>query len=125
MLGSLVRAALACYDVAVAFGTPFVSGKDSLNNEFSYVDADGQPQTVAIPPSLLITALGQLDDVSRAVSMDLKESGNVVYLVGTTHDELGGSHYALVNDMHGGDVPRVDLEAAPRVFHAVDRKSVV
>jgi phosphoribosylformylglycinamidine synthase len=119
VLGSLVRAALACYDVAVAFGTPFVSGKDSLNNEFSYVDADGQPQTVAIPPSLLITALGQLDDVSRAVSMDLKESGNVVYLVGTTHDELGGSHYALVNDMHGGDVPRVDLEAAPRVFHAV------
>jgi phosphoribosylformylglycinamidine synthase len=119
VLGSLVRSALACYDVAVAFGTPFVSGKDSLNNEFSYVDADGQPQTVAIPPSLLITALGQLDDVSRAVSMDLKEPGNTVYLVGITHDELGGSHYALVNDMQGGDVPRVDLEVAPRVFHAV------
>ncbi|MBT4867032.1 MAG: phosphoribosylformylglycinamidine synthase, partial [Planctomycetaceae bacterium] len=119
VLGSLVRASLACYDVAVAFGTPFVSGKDSLNNEFSYDDADGQRQTVAIPPSLLITALGQLDDVARAVTMDLKEPGNAVYLVGTTHDEMGGSHYALVNDLEGGEVPRVDLDAAPAVFRAV------
>jgi phosphoribosylformylglycinamidine synthase len=119
VLGSLVRASLACYDVAVAFGTPFVSGKDSLNNEFSYDDTDGQRQTVAIPPSLLITALGQLDDVARAVTMDLKEPGNAVYLAGTTHDEMGGSHYALVNDLDGGEVPRVDLDAAPNVFRAV------
>ncbi len=61
--GRLVRAALACHDVAVALGTPFISGKDSLNNEFSYVDAAGRRQTVAIPPSLLISALGQIDDV--------------------------------------------------------------
>ena len=52
-LGSLVRAALACHDLAVALGTPFISGKDSLNNEFSYADDDGQRQTIAIPPSLL------------------------------------------------------------------------
>ena len=64
-LGSLVRAALACHDVALALGTPFISGKDSLNNEFSYTDASGQRQTIAIPPSLLISALGQIDDVSR------------------------------------------------------------
>jgi hypothetical protein len=55
-LGSLVRAALACHDVAVAMGTPFISGKDSLNNEFSYLDADGTKRTIAIPPSLLISA---------------------------------------------------------------------
>src|SRR6202034_1593828 len=59
-LGSLVRAALACRDVAAAWSTPFISGKDSLNNEFSYVDAAGARQTVAIPPSLLISALGQI-----------------------------------------------------------------
>ena len=65
-LGSLVRAAEACRDVAIAFGTPFISGKDSLNNEFRYVDAAGKKQTIAIPPSLLISALGQIDDVRRA-----------------------------------------------------------
>ena len=61
-LGSLVRAALACQDLAVALGTPFISGKDSLNNEFRPRDAQ---QPIAIPPSLLISALGQVDDVGR------------------------------------------------------------
>ena len=57
------------------YGTPFISGKDSLNNEFSYVDADGEQQTIAIPPTLLISALGQVDDVGRCVTMDLKAAG--------------------------------------------------
>ncbi len=118
-LGTLVRAALACKEVAIAFGTPFVSGKDSLNNEFTFTDAAGQKQTVAIPSSLLITALGQLNDVEQAVTMDLKSAGNVVLLVGATANELGGSHYALVNGHEGGAVPRLDLELAPRTFGAV------
>jgi len=118
-LGTLVRAALACKDTAIAFGTPFVSGKDSLNNEFSFVDASGQKQTVAIPSSLLITALGQLDDVEGAVTMDLKEPGNVLLLIGHTANELGGSHFSLVNGLEGGAVPRVVLELAPRIFAVV------
>jgi phosphoribosylformylglycinamidine synthase len=121
VLGSLVRAALACRDVAVAWSTPFISGKDSLNNEFSYADAAGERRTVAIPASLLISALGQIDDVSHAVTMDAKEPGNLVYLVGETHDELGGSHFALVNDLDGGEVPRVNLEKAPGIFAAIHR----
>jgi len=52
--------------LAVALGTPFISGKDSLNNEFRYVDANGEKRILAIPPSLLISALGQIDDVDRA-----------------------------------------------------------
>jgi phosphoribosylformylglycinamidine synthase len=119
VLGSLVRAALGCHDVAVAWSTPFISGKDSLNNEFSYVDSSGRRQTVAIPPSLLISALGQIDDVTGAVTMDAKEAGNLIYLVGRTRVELGGSHFALVNELEGGDAPQVDLTAAPRVFAAV------
>lgn len=120
-LGSLVRAALGCRDVALAFNTPFISGKDSLNNEFSFVDDSGRKQSVAIPPSLLISALGQIADVRQAVSMDLKETGNLLFLVGTTRDELGGSHYTLVNGLSGGSVPHVDLKVAPRVFEAVHR----
>ena len=120
-LGSLVRAALGCHDTAIAFGTPFISGKDSLNNEFSYVDAGGQKQTVAIPSSLLISALGQIDDVRKCVTMDLKSPGNILFLVGVTKNEMGGSHYALVNELTGGAVPHVDLEQAPQVFTAIHR----
>ena len=119
-LGSLVRAALGCKDTAIAFGTPFISGKDSLNNEFSYLDtATGEKRTVAIPSSLLISAVGQVADVRHCVTMDLKQSGNLLYLVGTTRDEMGGSHFALVNHLSGGHVPHVDLELAPRIFAAV------
>jgi phosphoribosylformylglycinamidine synthase len=119
VLGSLVRAALACRDVAVAWSTPFISGKDSLYNEFTYADESGARRTVAIPPSLLISALGQIDDVARAVTMDAKEAGNLVYLVGATRDELGGSHFALVNRLEGGQVPKVDVASAPAIFQAV------
>lgn len=121
-LGTLVRAAMACKEISVAFGTPFVSGKDSLNNEFSYEDADGNRQTVAIPSTLLITALGQMDNVEDAVTMDLKAAGNRLYLIGQTDpQELGGSHFHLVNDSSGGAVPKLNAEenlTTYRTLHA-------
>jgi phosphoribosylformylglycinamidine synthase len=116
-LGSLVRAALACYDVATALGTPFISGKDSLNNEFRPKGAE----PIAIPPSLLISALGQIDDVSHSVSMDLKEAGNYLYQVGVTRDEMGGSHFALVESLSGGEAPRVEPPQALKCFMALHR----
>jgi phosphoribosylformylglycinamidine synthase len=116
-LGSLVLASKACYDVAMAYGTPFISGKDSLNNEF----AAGGGRTISIPPTLLISAIGHVDDVHHCVTMDLKEPGNPVYLVGLTKDELGGSHwYALRNEI-GARVPQVDLKMAPRLFKLVHK----
>jgi len=120
-LGSLVRAALACYDLAVAWRAPFISGKDSLNNEFSYQDESGQKQTIAIPPTLLISAIGQIDDVALAVTMDLKQPGNFLYQVGATKNELGGSHFALVESPSGGHVPVVDLAVAKQTFAALHR----
>jgi phosphoribosylformylglycinamidine synthase subunit PurSL len=117
-LGSLVRAALACYDVATVLGTPFISGKDSLNNEFRPA---GATEPISIPPSLLISALGQVADVSHCVSMDLKEPGNLLYLVGATANELGGSHWALVHGLTGGEVPKVDPPMAKKTFAAMHR----
>jgi phosphoribosylformylglycinamidine synthase len=117
-LGSLVRAALACYDVATTLGTPFISGKDSLNNEFRPL---GAKEPISIPPSLLISALGQVDDVGRCVSMDLKTPGNLLYLVGLTKDELGGSHFSLVEGLSGGEVPKMDAAAAKRTFVAIHK----
>jgi phosphoribosylformylglycinamidine synthase len=121
-LGSLVRAALGCHDTAIAYGTPFISGKDSLNNEFSYVDGADVKRTIEIPPSLLISAIGQIEDVSQAVTMDLKEPGNLLFLVEHgTGAELGGSHYQLVRGMEGGPIPDVDLQNAPQILAAVHR----
>jgi len=115
-LGSLVRAALACHDLALVLETPFISGKDSLNNEFSYTDDSGQKHTIAIPSTLLISAMGQIEDVARCVTMDLKAADNLLYLVGATKDELGGSHFTLVNNLEGGQVPTVDAEVAKQTF---------
>ena len=98
-LGSLVMAAKACRDVAVAYGTPFISGKDSLNNEFS----EGGKR-IGIPDTLLISAVS-VTDTAKIVSMDLKEEGNEVYVVGRTYDELGGSCYYDLSGKTGANVP--------------------
>ncbi len=100
-LGELVRAAQGCYAAAVAYGAPFISGKDSLNNE--YLGPDGQPRS--IPGTLLISALGIVPDVRRCVTMDLKAPGDLLYVLGETRAELGGSHAYLVQGMTGGTPP--------------------
>ncbi|MBI4974567.1 MAG: phosphoribosylformylglycinamidine synthase subunit PurS, partial [Candidatus Omnitrophica bacterium] len=87
-LGGLIRASRACYDIAKDYGVPFISGKDSLNNEYS----TGR-RTVSIPPTLLISCIAVMDDVSKAISMDAKKPGNSIYIVGLTYNELGGSQY--------------------------------
>jgi phosphoribosylformylglycinamidine synthase len=115
-LGGLVRASKACYEIATAYRVPFISGKDSLNNEFA--TAEG---TVAIPGTLLISALAVMEDVTRAVTMDAKDPGDAVYLVGLTRRELGGSHYHDHHGARGGQVPRVrPAEGAP-AFAALGR----
>jgi phosphoribosylformylglycinamidine synthase len=111
VLGSLVRAAEACRDVALAYGMPFISGKDSLNNEYH-----SEGRHILIPPTLLISALGRVPDVRRCVTMDLKEPGNQLFLIGVTKDEMGGSHYHLVHGIAAGSPPRVDLAMAPQIF---------
>jgi phosphoribosylformylglycinamidine synthase len=111
VLGSLVRAAEACRDLAIAFGMPFISGKDSLKNEYH-----SGGRHIVIPPTLLISALGQVPDVRRCVTMDLKQPDDLLYLVGVTREELGGSHYHLAQGLEGGEVPAVDVELAPRLF---------
>jgi phosphoribosylformylglycinamidine synthase II len=110
-LGGLVRASMACYDFAKAYGVPFISGKDSLNNEYA-VDGD----SIAIPGTLLISSMAVMDDVSRAVSMDFKEPGNLIFVVGNTYNEMGGSHYYYINNAVGNIVPKVDARYGKRVM---------
>jgi len=103
MMGALVRTAQACHDMSLAYGTPFISGKDSLNNEFEF-----EGKTISIPHTLLVSAIGVMDDVSRAVSMDLKKTGDLIYIVGSTQCELGGSEYFKTRGFTGNSVPKVN-----------------
>lgn len=118
-LGTLVRAAIACHDLAIQWKTPFISGKDSLNNEFSWFNANGEKSTIAIPCSLLISAMGQIDNCADAVTMDFKRAGNSVYLIGVTRDEMAGSYAALALNKSGGTVPKVDAALAMRSYQAL------
>ena len=117
ILGGLVEAARGCADAAIGFGTPFISGKDSLNNEF--VTESGE--AINIPPSLLISALSILDDAHRLVSMDLKTPASSLVLVGETAEEMGGSHYFRVCGGAGGEVPEVSFPLARDILAAVHR----
>ncbi len=115
-LGALVLAARGCARAAIAYGTPFISGKDSLNNEYRLGE-----RTIAIPPTLLISALSVVPDVARTVSMDLKSVGSRLYLVGATKPEFGGSHWFGQLGLEGGAVPRPDLDSAPRLMRALHK----
>jgi phosphoribosylformylglycinamidine synthase len=77
-LGYLMEACRGCHDAALFFDTPFISGKDSLNNE--YLGSDGLRHS--IPPTLLISAIAIIPDVNKAITMDLKQVGDFIYLVG-------------------------------------------
>jgi phosphoribosylformylglycinamidine synthase len=122
-MGGLVRAAQGCHDAALVYGAPFISGKDSLNNE--YVDPHGEKR--AIPPTLLISSLGLVPDVRQVVTMDVKEAGNLLYAVGETRAELGGSLYYRLHDALGNTVPAPAPDAVEtmRALHRAIRDGLV
>ncbi len=111
-LGSLVRACEACYDFAVAYKTPFISGKDSLYNE---------SPLGPVTPTLLVTALGIVPDVRFAVSMDSKSPGDSIYIAGETFNELGGSEYYRLKGFLGKTVPEVRKNQAKKVYKALTK----
>jgi phosphoribosylformylglycinamidine synthase len=111
-LGSLVRACEACYDFAIAYKTPFISGKDSLYNE---------SPLGPVTPTLLVTALGIVPDVRFAVSMDLKSPGDSIYIAGETFNELGGSEYYRLKGFLGKTVPEVRKNQAKKVYRALTK----
>jgi len=117
VLGDIVLSARGCYDGARAFGVPFISGKDSLNNE--WLDQKGKSHL--IPPTLLVSAIGIIDDVRKCITMDLKKTGSFIYLVGLTKEELGGSEYMRFLKIQKGMVPGVNLKIAPLIMQRLHK----
>lgn len=116
-MGALVRACAGCYDAAKAYRTPFISGKDSLNNQF--VTEDGR--TIQIPPTLLISGFAPVAEDTRAISMDAKSAGNALVLVGKTTNRLGGSHFAMLAGVTGAKIPAPNLLDGPKHAASVAR----
>jgi len=105
-LGALVRACLSCYDFSKEFLTPFISGKDSLNNEYII-----EGKRIVIPHTLLITALSVIDDWRKVIPNYFLHQENLVYIVGITKKELGASEYFRMKKIKEGYVPRVEKDA--------------
>jgi phosphoribosylformylglycinamidine synthase len=115
-LGELVRCAQGCYHAAVGYQTPFISGKDSLYNEYKEKN-----KTIAIPGTILISAIGVVEDVAKTVTMDFKRGGNLIYCIGKTCDELGGSIYWDTYGYLGHAVPEVNTKLGMKAFRALSK----
>ena len=119
ILGSLVRAANACYDMSKAFGIPFISGKDSLHNEYSIGG-----KKYSIPPALLISAMGVIENAANTVTMPLKNDGNKIFVLGVTRNEIAGSVLAKIKNIKDGIVPVVypkeSKEVMKRIYKAIN-----
>ncbi len=107
-LGQLKLAVKACFDYAVAYGTPYISGKDSMFNDFKGYDENGKPIAISIPPTLLISSIGVIPDITKVVSLDAKVPGDLVYILGETFEELAGSEYFQLKNAISNAVPKVD-----------------
>lgn len=123
-LGQLKDAAHACYDTAIAYATPYISGKDSMFNDFSGYDKNAKKVEISILPTLLISTLSVIPDVSKSVSLDFKLEGDLIYVLGETHNELGGSEFSQyvkeqTKQAFTGVLPKVDTKVNKNVYEKV------
>jgi phosphoribosylformylglycinamidine synthase len=122
-MAQLVRANKALYFYSKAFATPLISGKDSMKNDYKMDNIK-----ISVPPTLLISAIGKIPEITSAVSMDVKRSGDYIYLLGTTKNELGGSEYTAMKHISGGVPPSVDAVEAKKLYrllHQAIRKDLI
>jgi len=124
-LWQLKEAAKACYDTAISYGTPFISGKDSMFNDFKGFTNDGKEIKISVPPTLLISSIGIMQDVKKAVTLDAKIPGDLIYLIGSTRDEMGGSEYLLMvtkgQANTGTNVPKVDTKVNKIIYESFSK----
>lgn len=123
-LGQLKKAAKACHDYALAYKTPFISGKDSMFNDFMGFDKNGKSLKISIPPTLLISSLAVISDINKVVSLDVKKPGDLIYILGDTFDEMGASEYFLMisgrsgKNYPGNKVPQVKAGKNIKLYKA-------
>ncbi|HME43265.1 MAG TPA: AIR synthase-related protein [Syntrophorhabdales bacterium] len=115
-LAQLVRANKALYDYTVTFGTPCISGKDSMKNDYMHGDLK-----ISIPPTILISAISRIRDVTKSVTIDFKEAGDLIIAIGMTRAEMAGSEYFSHLGLTGNIPPKVDGRKARQTYRALER----
>ncbi len=117
----LVRACWALRDVCQAYAIPLLSGKDSMYVDGYLPGSYGERHKISALETLQFSAISVVEDVRRCVSMDSKVSGDLVYVLGTTRNELGGSEYYALFGKIGLNVPRVHTQDFWLVYRALSR----
>ena len=115
-LAQLVRSNMAIYDYTTAFGVPCISGKDSMKNDYQI----GKTK-ISIPPTILYSVIGKIKDVRKSVTMDAKRPEDLVYIIGETKEELGGSEWFALQKAIGNNVPRVVAAKAIKIYRALHK----
>lgn len=110
-LGQLVRSCQGLQDACLAFGAPLISGKDSMKNDF-----DDGTLRLSIPPTLLVSGIARIPDAARAISMEFKAEGDLIYLLTTGRSSLKGSHYGEIRGVTSKALPALDFSAAPLLY---------
>jgi len=113
-LAQLVRANRALDHFCRAYGVPCVSGKDSMKNDYT-----GGGVKISIPPTVLFTVMSVIPDASQALTSDFKRAGDVIYMLGITRPELGGSEVESELGFSNGCVPQVDAVSAKRRYQSL------
>lgn len=110
-LGRIVECAKGIREAALAYGAPYVSGKDSFYN---YFETEEGP--VNIPVTFLCSGFGVVEAAEHVRGASLRRNDSVLFLVGNTEDELGGSVYARLKGISGARVPQTDCAANFAVY---------
>ncbi|RKY84511.1 phosphoribosylformylglycinamidine synthase [candidate division KSB1 bacterium] len=122
-LAQLVRANMALYDYCKAFKVPCISGKDSMKNDSIF-----EGKKISIPPTLLFSAAGKIEDYSKAVTLDVKKPGDLIYVLGKTYDETGASEYFRYigeklrgKPYIGNKIPKVNAQSAFKLYKKLNQ----
>ncbi len=124
-LGQLMRSVKACYDYSTRYKAPFISGKDSMFNDFKGFDGEGNPVKISVPPTLLLSSIARVNDINKCMTLDAKIAGDLVYVLGLTRDELGASEYfaykgeRLEEKFVGNNVPQVRTDETIPLYDAM------
>jgi len=111
-LAQLVRMNEALFDMSTFFNIPMTSGKDSMKNDFIK-----EGVKISVPPTILYSMVAKIKDIRKTLTAEFKQTGDLIYLIGKTYDELGGSDfYKLFNEI-GANVPVVRKEDAKRIYY--------
>ncbi|MDI6730309.1 MAG: phosphoribosylformylglycinamidine synthase subunit PurL [Candidatus Altarchaeum sp.] len=117
----LVRACKGLYDACLAYGTPLISGKDSMSIDYTGKDEKGNIVKISGVPTLLITAISKIVDVSKSMTAEFKNAGDLIYVVGLTKDELGAGEFYAEHKFIGKNVPKIDFKISQKIYEKVSK----